>query len=135
MIGTKVIQIIEWTKQILIIFIVMEEKSSWKKYMDTIHPESELAVIYRKLRHAFNREGWTEKDLERPPYYPQDIMNGYQKISNLIGDLRSELKSYFGDIDNDEFTDYLHSKLKHIDLEIPLENGDIKRDNSRDEDY
>ena len=135
MIGTKVIQIIEWTKQILNIFIVMKQKSAWKQYMDTIHPESELSRVYRKLRHAFNREGWTVKDLEKPPYYPQDIMNYYQKISNLVNELRSELKSYFGDIDNEEFTDYLHSKLKNIDLEIPLKNGDIKRNNFRDEDY
>jgi hypothetical protein len=113
----------------------MEQKSAWKQYMDTIHPESELSRVYRKLRHAFNREGWTVKDLEKPPYYPQDIMNYYQKISNLVNELRSELKSYFGDIDNEEFTDYLHSKLKNIDLEIPLKNGDIKRNNFRDEDY
>jgi hypothetical protein len=113
----------------------MEKKSAWKKYMDEIQPESELSAIYRKLRRAFQREGWTQKDLERPPYYPQDIMNGYQKMSYLVGDLKSELKSYFGDVDNDEFTDYLHSKLKDIDLEIPLKDGNIKRNNSRDEDY
>ena len=94
----------------------MKQKSAWKQYMDTIHPESELSRVYRKLRHAFNREGWTVKDLEKPPYYPQDIMNYYQKISNLVNELRSELKSYFGDIDNEEFTDYLHSKLKNIDF-------------------
>ena len=135
MIGAKVIQIFECTKQISFIFIVMEQKSAWKQYMDTIHPESELARVYRKLRHAFNREGWSEEDLKNPPYYPQDIMNGYQKMSYLINDLKSELKSYFGDIDNEEFTDYLHSKLKNIDLEIPLKNGDIKRNNFRDEDY
>jgi len=113
----------------------MEKKSAWKQYMDTIHPESELANLYRKLRHAFQREGWTQKDLERAPYYPQDIMNYYQKISSLIKDLRSELTSYFGNIDNEEFDDYLMDKLKQIDLEIPLKNGNIKRNNSRDEDY
>ena len=123
------------TKQFSNIFIVMEHKKPWQKFMDELHPESELISVYKKLRHAFNREGWTEKDLERPPYYPQDIMNGYQKMSYLVGDLKSELKSYFGDIDNDEFTNYLHNKLKHIDLEIPLENGNIKRNNPRDEDY
>jgi len=113
----------------------MEKKPAWKKFMDELHPESELISVYKKLRHAFNREGWSEEDLERPPYYPQDIMNGYQKISYLINDLKSELKDYFGNIDNDDFTNYLQSKLKHIDLEIPLENGNIKRDNSRNEDY
>jgi len=112
----------------------MERKKPWQKFMDELHPESELISVYKKLRHAFNREGWSEEDLERPPYYPQDIMNGYQKISYLINDLKSELKDYFGNIDNDEFTDYLHSKLKDIDLEIPLKDGNIKRNNSRDED-
>jgi hypothetical protein len=135
MIGTKVMYYFGLTKQFSNIFIVMEHKKPWQKFMDELHPESELISVYKKLRHAFNREGWTEKDLERPPYYPQDIMNGYQKMSYLVGDLKSELKSYFGDIDNDEFTNYLHNKLKHIDLEIPLENGNIKRNNPRDEDY
>jgi hypothetical protein len=135
MIGTKVIYYFGLTKQFLNIFIVMEHKKPWQKFMDELHPESELISVYKKLRHAVNREGWTEKDLERPPYYPQDIMNYYQKISNLVTALKSELKSYFGDVDNDEFTDYLHSKLKDIDLEIPLKNGNIKRDNPRDEDY
>ena len=57
----------------------MEKKKPWMKYMDVIHPESELLNVYRELRHAFNREGWTEKDLERPPYYPKDIMSNFQK--------------------------------------------------------
>ena len=112
----------------------MEKKSAWKQYIDTIHPESELSAVYKKLRHAFQREGWGEEDLRKPPYYPQDIMNGYQKISNLITDLKNELKSYFGNIDKDEFDDYLLYKLKEIDLETPLKDGNIKRNNSRDED-
>jgi len=134
MIGTKVIQIFERTKQFSNIFINMEKKSAWKQYMDVIHPESELLNVYRELRHAFNREGWTEKDLEKAPYYPLDIMNGYQKISNLVTKLQSEMKSYFGDIDTEELSDYIQSKLKRIDLEIPLKNGNIKRNNPRDED-
>ena len=123
------------TKQFSNIFIVMEHKKPWQKFMDELNPESKLISVYIKLRHAFNREGWSEEDLKNPPYYPVDIMNGYQKMSYLINDLKSELISYFGDIDNQELTDYIINKLKHIDLEIPLKNGDIKRDNSRDEDY
>jgi len=135
MIGTKVMYYFRLTKQFSNIFIVMEHKKPWQKFMDELNPESKLISVYIKLRHAFNREGWSEEDLERPPYYPQDIMNGYQKMSYLINDLKSELISYFGDIDNEELTDYIISKLKDIDLEIPLENGNIKRDNSRNEDY
>ena len=103
--------------------------------MDELNPESKLISVYIKLRHAFNREGWSEEDLKNPPYYPVDIMNGYQKMSYLINDLKSELISYFGDIDNQELTDYIISKLKDIDLEIPLKNGNIKRNNPRDKDY
>ena len=112
----------------------MEKRPAWKKYMDLVHPESELLNVYRELRHAFNREGWTEKDLERPPYYPTDIMQNFQKFSSLRDELIHELKSYFGTIDHNEISDYIQSKLKRIDLEIPLKNGNIKRNNPRDED-
>jgi hypothetical protein len=135
MIVTKVMYYFGLTKQFSNIFIIMEHKKPWQKFMDELNPESKLISVYIKLRHAFNREGWSEEDLKNPPYYPQDIMNGYQKMSYLINDLKSELISYFGDIDNQELTDYIISKLKDIDLEIPLENGNIKRDNPRDEDY
>ena len=107
----------------------------WKKFAESLDLTKELEKTYFKIRKVFQREGWTQKDIEKPPYYPQDIMNYYQKISNLVNELRSELKSYFGDIDNQELTDYIISKLKHIDSEIPLKNGDIKRNNFRDEDY
>ena len=115
--------------------MIMKHKKPWQKFMDELHPESELISVYKKLRHAFNREGWTKEDLVRPPYYPTDIMQNFQKFSGLRDDLIRELKSYFGTIDHNEFSDYLQNKLKHIDLEIPLENGNIKRDNPRDEDY
>ena len=100
--------------------------------MDTVQPELELINVYRELRHAFNREGWTQKDLERPPYYPTDIMINYQKLSSLRDNLIQELKTYFGSIDQSEFSDYLIDKLKEIDLEIPLKNGNIKRNNPSD---
>jgi hypothetical protein len=132
MIGTKVIQIIEWTKQILIIFIVMEHKKAWEKYVDKLNADKELQDTYRKLRHAFNREGWTEEDLVRPPYYPKDIMGNFQKFSELRNKLFHELKTYFDIIDHNEFSDYIGNRLKLIDLEIPLENGGKKRNNRRD---
>jgi DNA primase len=46
-----------------------------------------------------------------------------------------ELKGFFPDIDHNEFVDYLQDKLKEINLEIPLEDGDNERRNTRDEDY
>jgi len=42
----------------------MKLQSGWKKYLEVIDELKELESIYRELRHAFRREGWTEKDLE-----------------------------------------------------------------------
>ena len=113
----------------------MEKRPAWKKYMDESHPESELASIYRKLRHAFNREGWSQKDLEKPPYYNKDIMGNLQRFSSLHSKLFQELKSFFPDIDHNEFVHYLRGKLQIIDSETPLQNGSKKRRDNRDEDY
>jgi len=134
MIGTKVIYYFGLTKQFLNIFIIMERKKAWEKYVDKLNPDRELMEVYRKLRHAFNREGWSEKDLVKPPYYPTDIMSNFQKFSGLRDKLYHELKTYFDIIDHNEFSDYISNRLKLIDIEIPLKNGNIKRNNSRNKD-
>ena len=113
----------------------MEEKKAWQKYIEKLNADEELSDTYRKLRHAFKREGWTEKDLVSPPYYPKDIMRNFQKFSGLRDKLYHELKTYFDIIDHNEFSDYISVRLKQIDLETPLENGNIKRNNQRDENY
>jgi hypothetical protein len=130
--GTKVIYYFGLTKQFSNIFITMEHKKAWEKYVDKLNPDKELQNTYRKLRHAFNREGWTEEDLVSPPYYPQDIMSNFQKFSDLRNKLFHELKTYFDIIDHNEFSDYIGNRLKLIDIEIPLENGGKKRNNRRD---
>ena len=130
--GTKVIYYFELTKQFSNIFIIMEHKKAWEKYIDKLNADKELQDTYRKLRHAFNREGWTEEDLVSPPYYPQDIMSNFQKFSDLRNKLFHELKTYFDIIDHNEFSHYIGNRLKLIDLEIPLENGSKKRNNRRD---
>ena len=104
------------------------------KYIDTLGVDNELEQTYYNLRKAFQREGWTEEDLVRPPYYPNDIMRNFQKFSSLRDKLFSELKSFF-DIDHNEFVDYFQDKLKEIDLETPLDNGNTERRNQGDEDY
>ena len=105
----------------------MEDIKAWQKYVDKLNADKELQDTYRALRHAFNREGWTEKDLARPPDYPTDIMKNFQKFSGLRDKLFHELKIFFDIIDHNEFSDYIGNRLKLIDLEIPLENGDKKR--------
>lgn len=112
----------------------MKLKSGWKKYLEIIDELKELKSIYRELRHAFRREGWTEKDLKRPPYYPKDILVNFQRFSDEQCRVFMLLKDYFDIKDFNEFADYLKEKLHIIDLEIPLKDGDTERNNSRDED-
>jgi hypothetical protein len=132
MIGTKVIYYFEWTKQFSNIFIIMKRKKAYQKFVETLNADRELQDVYRDLRNAFNREGWTEEDLVMPPYYPKDIMRNFQEFSGLRDKLYHELKTYFDIIDHNELSDYIGNRLKLIDLEIPLENGGKKRNNRRD---
>jgi hypothetical protein len=134
MIGTKVIYYFKLTKEFLNIFIIMKRKKAYQKFVETLNADKELQDVYRDLRNAFNREGWTEEDLVRPPYYPTDIMKNFQKFSGLRDKLYHELKSFFDIIDHNEFSDYIGDRLKLIDIEIPLKNGNTKRNNSRNED-
>jgi len=112
----------------------MSIRKHYSKYVETLKADNDLLETYRDLRRAFQREGWTEKDLQNPPYYPNDIMRNFQNFSILRDKLFSELRSFF-DIDHNEFVDYLQDKLKIINLEIPLEDGNIERGNQGDEDY
>ena len=113
----------------------MDMMKHYTKYITTLRADEDLLETYRNLRRAFQREGWTQKDLERPPYYPNDIMRNYQRFSSLHSKLFQELKGFFPDIDHNEFVKYLENKMTLIDIEIPLENGNKERTDNRDEDY
>lgn len=112
----------------------MKNKKIWERYLDKVNELEELESVYRKLRIAFQEEGWTDKDLRFPPYYPRDIMMLSQKFESTQLNLINNLKLYFGDINLNELNDYIQKKLHIIDLETPLKNGSNKRDNTRDED-
>ena len=113
----------------------MDMMKHYIKYITTLRADEDLLETYRNLRRAFQREGWTQKDLERPPNYPNDIMRNYQKFSSLHSKLFNELKSFFPDIDHNEFVKYLEDKMTLIDIEIPLENGNKERTDNLDQDY
>jgi hypothetical protein len=91
----------------------------FEKYIEQLNADNKLQKIYRKLRHCFKREGWSEEDLKNPPYYPQDIMSYFQEFSSEHDRLFNELKMFFN-IEHNEFTDFLKKKMKHIDEETPL---------------
>ena len=107
-------------------------KKHYNKFVSMTNADKEILETYRELRRAFQREGWSDEDLVSPPYYPNDIMRNFQKFSDLRNEVFFEIKSFFGDVDHNEFSDYLMDKLKIIDLKTPLDNGGKKRNNRRD---
>jgi hypothetical protein len=118
--------------------IVKINENKFSNFLDKIINDyitySDIIEVYTKLRHSFQREGWSQKDLENPPYYPTDIMQNHQKFSFLKNELIKNLTSILNNrVDEGLINDYLIERLKQIDLETPLKNGNIKRNNSRDE--
>ena len=87
------------------------------KYLNIV--SKDIADVYYALRLAFIREGWSDKDLEKPPYYPNDIMRNFQRFSNEQNKLFFDLKGIF-DIDFTEFNEYLTVILQKIDDKTPL---------------
>jgi len=96
---------------------------AWVKYVNQLDADNNLLEIYRKLREEFQKEGWSEEDLEKPPYYTKKIMDLYSMFGVERNRLGSELKSYFGDIELSEFMDYIEKKMKKINDETPLKKN------------
>jgi|688.fasta_scaffold631170_2 hypothetical protein len=94
----------------------------WKKFIDELNLTEKLEEIYFRIRLVLQREGWSDKDLERPPYYPQDLMSLYHKFSNENEKLLRTIKEYGFDVDYDNLLSYLQNKLKKIDEITPLKN-------------
>lgn len=96
-------------------------KHPFIKYLEELNADKEILDTYKDLRLSFQKEGWSEKDLEKPSYYPKNVMMHFHKFQSLHDKLFTELKSFFPDIDHTDFTTYIEDKMKKINLEIPLE--------------
>lgn len=90
------------------------------KYIEQLNVDNDILDDYRKLRYLFQGYGWSEKDLEKPPYYTNDMMFLRGGFNNKMHKLMRELKTFFGDIDDIDFSDYLKDKMREINQEIPL---------------
>jgi hypothetical protein len=106
----------------LFFYIFINMKEQWEKTINKFLDlrDKELMDIYLSLRLMFMREGWSEKDLEKPPYYPQDIMKGFQKFSDEQSRLYFELKGFFN-IDFNEFVYFIQPRLLKINEKTPLD--------------
>lgn len=98
----------------------------WKNFIEELNLTKKLEEIYFRIRLVLQREGWSDKDLERPSYYPQDLMSLYHKFQNERDVLLKTIKEYGFDVDSNDLINYIQIKLKKIDDITPLRdpNGD-----------
>jgi len=98
----------------------------WKKFAESLELTKELEEAYYKIREVFQKEGWTQKDIEKPPYYPEELMFYHLRIQPLIREIDKTIRDYGFNVDGDEVGYYIMDKLSHIDDITPLRkpNGD-----------
>jgi len=101
---------------------------SWEKFADALQLTKDLENIYFEMRKVFQREGWTQKDIEKPPYYPQDLMFLHSELPPLVREIDKTIKDYGFEVDGTKVHYYVMDKLRHIDditpLTKPNPNGD-----------
>jgi len=96
----------------------------WKNFIEELNLISKLEEIYFRIRLVLQKEGWSDKDLERPPYYPQELMSLYHKFHNERDLLLKTIKEYGFDVDSNDLINYIQIKLKKIDNITPLKKPD-----------
>jgi len=103
----------------------------WRKFAEILEITKELEETYLKLRKFFQREGWTQSDIEKPPYYTAELMDLHSRIKPLVWDIERTITDYGFNVDGDEVHHYIMDKISHIDDITPLkkQNGNNKRDN------
>ena len=103
----------------------------WRKFAESLELTKELEETYLKLRKFLQKEGWTQKDIERPPYYPEELMFYHRRIQPLYREIDQTIRDYGFNVDGDELHYYIMDKLRHIDDITPLRkpNGNNERDN------
>ena len=101
---------------------------SWEKFADALQLTKDLENVYFEMRKVFQREGWTQKDIEKPPYYPQDLMRLHSELPPLVREINQTIRDYGFNVDGDKVHYYVMDKLSHIDditpLRKPNPNGD-----------
>lgn len=93
---------------------------AWKKFANTLDITNDIEETYLKIRNIFQREGWTEKDLEKPPYYPTDLMRNFQRFSSQRDEIFGLIRDYGFNVDSNDVSDYIQNRLIKIDEITPL---------------
>ena len=95
---------------------------AYKKFIDELNLTEKLEEIYFRIRLVLQKEGWSDADLERPPYYPNELMSLYHKFQNERDIILKTISEYGFEVDYNDLLNYIQIKLKKIDDITPLNN-------------
>ena len=107
----------------------------FEKFLSDASSLRELLDVYLELRQHLQELGFSESELDNPPKYTTKMMNLQERFHNKFKALIQLVKDYGFEVTKDEVAQYVMPLLKKINELTPLNNGNIKRDDSRDEDY
>ena len=108
----------------------------FEKFLNDTLGTKELLETYLELRQEFQRLGFSENDLEKPPTYSPMMMRLFHKFGDTQKALFKQVNDYGFDVEWNEFIEFMSPILQKINDITPLsENGYSKRNDSGDEDY
>jgi hypothetical protein len=88
-----------------------------------------LSQSYLELRQYFQREGWSEKDLEKPPYYTETLMSLFFNFGDEQKELFKQVNDLGLKVEWNEFNRFIQPILEKINEITPLSNGNNERGN------
>ncbi len=109
-------------------------KPMWKKYLNSLDAIENLMRVYLEMRRHFQEIGWSEKDLDSPPYFESKMYSYLDKFQNIRRAMLQDLHERGFDVPVEDFNSYLREFMTKINELTPLSNVGYKRDYSGDED-
>jgi hypothetical protein len=92
----------------------------YEKYLSHTNKLQDLLDIYLTIRMIVKDLGWSEQDLENPPFYPNNLMLAFQRFEEKNKYLFNDTKS-FTNVSWTEYLSYVQPLMKKIDKLTPLD--------------
>jgi hypothetical protein len=94
-----------------------------------------LSEVYLELRQYLQEIGWSEEDVEYPPYFPSKLMRLYDNFGYEQRVLLQQIKDLGLEVDLNDFNKFIEKSIEKINEITPLKDGNHKGRNQGDEDY
>jgi hypothetical protein len=92
----------------------------YEKYLSHTTKLQDLLDIYLSIRMIVKDLGWSEQDLENPPFYPNNLMSAFQRFEEKNKYLFNDTKQ-FTNVSWNEYLSYVQPLMKKIDELTPLD--------------